>query len=129
LFGSDATDQDSLATHAVWKEAYIFSIPAALNSANAAPLMCAGAAVFTLLYQNGVNAAHAVGTVGIGGLGHLVIQFVAKMGCRVVVFSGTGDRREEAMKLGASKFYATKGKAHLKDEHTIDFLLVTTSYP
>ncbi|KAI5857833.1 putative NADP-dependent alcohol dehydrogenase C 2 [Tricharina praecox] len=128
IFGNHAVDQGSLSTQAIWKEAYIFAIPSALNPANAAPLMCAGATVFSPLYEHGVNGTHTVGIVGIGGLGHLAIQFAAKMGCRVVVFSSTEDKRDEAMKLGANEFYATKGKTHLDVEHPLDFLLVTTSF-
>jgi len=67
----------------------------------------------------------SVGVIGIGGLGHLTIQFAAKIRCPVVVFSGTEDKCEEAMKVGASEFYATKGK---DVKHIVDFLLVTTSY-
>lgn len=55
------------------------------------------------------KAYERVGIIGIGGLGHLAIQFAAKMGCDVAVFSSTEDKREEALKLGASEFYATKG--------------------
>lgn len=71
-----------------------------------------------------------VGIVGIGGLGHLAIQFAAKMGCDVVVFSSTEDKREEALKLGASEFYATKGVsdyAQLNVPKPVDRLLITTS--
>lgn len=66
--------------------------------------------------------------MGIGGLGHLAIQFASKMGCNVVVFSGSAGKREEAMRLGASEFYTAED---LKKEDTpkdfVDHLLVTTS--
>jgi D-arabinose 1-dehydrogenase-like Zn-dependent alcohol dehydrogenase len=71
-----------------------------------------------------------VGIVGIGGLGHLAIQFAAKMGCDVVVFSSTEDKRAEALQLGASEFYATKGVADFKElsvAKPIDRLIITTS--
>lgn len=128
MYGIHNQDQGSLATHAIWKEVYVFPIPAGMDPSDAAPLMCAGATIFAALYDHGVTATDTVGVVGIGGLGHLAIQFAAKMGCRVVVFSSTEDKREEAMKLGASEFYATKGLDKVEVEHTIDFLLVTTSY-
>ena len=69
-----------------------------------------------------------MGVVGIGGLGHLAIQFASKMGCNVVVFSSTEDKREEALKLGANEFYATKNVDKLEVAHKLDFLLVTTSF-
>lgn len=76
-----------------------------------------------------VTAGERVGIIGVGGLGHLAIQFAAKMGCEVVVFSGSDSKKEEATKLGAKEFYATKGvkELKLKDNRGIDRLLVTAS--
>ncbi|KAI5815154.1 NADP-dependent alcohol dehydrogenase [Pyronema omphalodes] len=128
MFGDANTDQGSLGTHAVWKEAYVFLIPESISPAHAAPLMCGGATVFSAIHNYGVKSTHTVGVVGIGGLGHLAIQFLAAMGCRVVVFSSTEDKREEALRLGATEFYPTKGVESLQVEHRCDYLLVTTSY-
>jgi len=62
-------------------------------------------------------------------LGHLAIQFAAKIGCDVVVFSGSEDKREEAMRLGAKEFYATKGVSDLTSfgMKPIERLVITTS--
>lgn len=65
--------------------------------------------------------------MGVGGLGHLAIQFAAKMGCDVVVLSGSNRKKDEAMKLGAKHFHATKGAKELKLDRPINHLLVTTS--
>lgn len=59
--------------------------------------------------------------------GHLAIQFASKMGCRVIVLSGTEKKKDEAMKLGAHEFVATKGAKELKVSHPLNRLLVTTS--
>lgn len=129
LYGYFDHDQGSFATHAIWKEDFVFKIPDALERQYAAPLMCGGATVFNALKSFGnVEITHRVGIVGIGGLGHLAIQFAAKMGCEVVVFSSTESKRDEAMKLGAKEFYATKGAKELKIGEPIDHLLVTTSF-
>jgi D-arabinose 1-dehydrogenase-like Zn-dependent alcohol dehydrogenase len=98
---------------------------------HAGPLMCGGATVFETLNRYGVLPTERVGIVGIGGLGHLAIQMAAKMGCEVVVFSGSDSKKEEALSLGATEFYATKGvdKLQLKDGKRIHHLLVTTSAP
>jgi D-arabinose 1-dehydrogenase-like Zn-dependent alcohol dehydrogenase len=122
-----STDLGSLASHAVISETFAFRIPDALDNLYAGPLMCAGATVFEPLYRYGVRAGDRVGIIGIGGLGHLAIQFANKMGCEVVVFSSTDNKREEAMKLGAHEFVATKGKAKLEGVRPIKHLLVTTS--
>ncbi|OJJ88327.1 uncharacterized protein ASPGLDRAFT_71408 [Aspergillus glaucus CBS 516.65] len=98
----------SVCSHDVRKEQWLFKIPDAISSLDAAPLMCGGGTVWVPLIEH-CKAYERVGIIGIGGLGHLAIQFAAKMGCDVVVFSSTEDKREEALKLGASEFYATKG--------------------
>jgi len=126
LYGYSDFDQGSFATHAVWKETFLFQIPEEVESANAAPLMCAGATVFNTLHSYGVEATHRVGVVGVGGLGHLAIQFAAKMGCEVVVFSGTNSKEGEARKLGAREFVAMKGVDKLKIK-PVNHLVVTTS--
>lgn len=95
--------------------------------------MCAGATVFAVLDGDfGIRASHTVGVVGIGGLGHMAIQFASKMGCRVVAFSGTEAKRSEALGFGAHEFYATGSLASSLADNVaptpqIDHLLVTTS--
>lgn len=119
----------SMASHAVWREDFLFQIPEAISSEHAAPLQCGGITVYTALMQYPVIAGQRVGVVGIGGLGHLAIQFAAKMGCEVVVFSGSDSKKDEAKKLGATEFHAMKGVKELKLERGIDRLLVTTASP
>lgn len=120
-------DQGSFASHAVWREAFVFKIPDNMNNEDAGPLMCGGSTVFNALHVAQVRPTARVGVVGVGGLGHLAIQFAAKMGCQIVVFSGTDNKKEEALKLGAVEFHATKGVKELKVEKPIDNLIVTTS--
>jgi D-arabinose 1-dehydrogenase-like Zn-dependent alcohol dehydrogenase len=127
LYGEAELDQGSFASHAIWHENFVFKIPDSIENKYAAPLMCGGATVFTALRMYDLKSTDRVGVVGIGGLGHLAIQFAAKMGCEVVVFSSTDSKKDEAMKLGATEFYATKGVKELKIERPIDQLLVTTS--
>jgi D-arabinose 1-dehydrogenase-like Zn-dependent alcohol dehydrogenase len=127
MYGYANLDQGSFASHAVWREAFLFKIPDALTDAEAAPLMCGGATVFNALHTYGVKPTDRVGVMGVGGLGHLAIQFAAKMGCDVVVFSGSDSKKDEAMKLGASEFVSMKGKTELNIGRKIDALLVTTS--
>lgn len=127
MYSEADLDQGSMATHGVWREDFLFRIPDSMRMEDAAPLMCGGATVFNALQFHGVKSTDRVGVIGIGGLGHLAIQFAAKMGCEVVVFSGTDSKREEAMKLGATEFHATKGQKEIKIDGQIDHLLVTTS--
>ncbi|KAJ5887404.1 hypothetical protein N7495_007445 [Penicillium taxi] len=127
MYANANLDQGSFGTHAVWREAFLFKIPDELTSEDAAPLMCGGSTVFNALHVAEVRSTARVGIVGVGGLGHLAIQFAAKMGCQVIVFSGTDSKKKEALELGATEFYATKGLKELKLEKPIDNLIVTTS--
>lgn len=127
MYGKADLDQGSFGTHAVWREAFLFKVPDNMSNEDAGPLMCGGSTVFNALHVAQVRPTARVGIVGVGGLGHLAIQFAAKMGCQVVVFSGTDSKKEEAIKLGAVEFYATKGVKELKISAPIDNLIVTTS--
>ncbi|GAP82979.1 putative alcohol dehydrogenase [Rosellinia necatrix] len=128
LYGYADLDQGSFGSHAVWREVALFRIPDGISDEDAAPLQCAGATVFSALHGYGTRADETVGVMGVGGLGHLAIQFAAKMGCRVVVFSGSDGKREEALRLGAHEFVvAARGGAPLAVDRPVDRLLVTTS--
>ncbi|KAJ0420223.1 chaperonin 10-like protein [Aspergillus carlsbadensis] len=127
MYSEKNFDQGSFASHAIWRESFLHKIPEALSDVAAAPLQCGGGTVFQAL--QGVKSTDTVGILGIGGLGHLAIQFAAKMGCRVVVLSGSERKREEAFKLGAHEFIATKGATSLSVKNRIDRLLVTAAVP
>lgn len=128
IYGQKNTDQGSFATHAVWREAFLHKVPEGMSDEAAAPLQCGGATVYAAL--QGVRPTDTVGILGVGGLGHLAIQFAAKLGCRVVVLSGSDRKREQAMQLGAHKFIVMgkdQKSEELGDGWTIDRLLVTAS--
>ncbi|KAF1937624.1 GroES-like protein [Clathrospora elynae] len=127
MYGQANLDQGSFASHGVWREAFLFKLPDELTDAEAAPLMCGGATVFNALYSYGIKPTDRVGVMGVGGLGHLAIQYAAKMGCDVVVFSGSDNKKDEATRLGAKQFVAMKGKNELNIGRPIDALLVTSS--
>jgi D-arabinose 1-dehydrogenase-like Zn-dependent alcohol dehydrogenase len=139
-FLRDDTDQGSFGSQVVWDQNALFHIPDELDSASAAPLMCGGVTVFggectvfgltnsgIAMALYGLRSTHRVGIIGIGGLGHLAIQFASKMGCQVVAFSGTESKRAEAMGFGAVEFHATRGLTEFKGVKPLDQLLITTS--
>ncbi|KAG1401708.1 hypothetical protein G6F60_006205 [Rhizopus arrhizus] len=66
--------------------------------------MCAGITVFNALYTSGVRPTDRVAVVGIGGLGHLALQFARAWGCHVTAISGSPDKKEEALGFGAHDF-------------------------
>ena len=79
----------------------VAAVPEELSSAEAAPLLCAGITVYNALRNSGIRAGDVVAVQGIGGLGHLAVQYAAKMGMRTVAISHSDSKKELATKLGA----------------------------
>ncbi|MDR3532607.1 MAG: alcohol dehydrogenase [Rhodopila sp.] len=80
------------------------SVPDELEATEAAPLLCAGITTFNALRNSGLKAGDLVAVQGIGGLGHLGVQFAAKMGCRTVAIARGTDKEPLARKLGAHHY-------------------------
>lgn len=83
-------------------------IPDELNSEEAAPILCAGIATFNALKKCGAQAGDVVAILGIGGLGHLAVQYARKMGFKVVAIGRGQDIVQEVMNLGAHVYVDTK---------------------
>ena len=111
-------------------EDFVLRIPEGLPLASAAPLLCAGITCDSPLRHFGVKAGDRVGVVGLGGLGHVGVRLAKAFGARVTVLSHSPSKREDAMKLGADAFIATRDPA-VFDQHadTFDFILDTVSAP
>ncbi|MFL5273004.1 MAG: alcohol dehydrogenase [Anaeromyxobacteraceae bacterium] len=83
-------------------------IPDGLDAAEAGPLLCAGVTTFNALRNSGARPGDTVAVQGIGGLGHLAIQFAARMGFRTVALSRGADKRALARELGAHEYVDTQ---------------------
>ncbi len=107
---------------------FVIPLPAKLDSENAAPLLCGGITVYNPLRTHGVNPSSRVGVVGIGGLGHLAIQFARAFGADVTAFSTSASKEAEALELGAHNFVNTRETKGLKAlAGSFDFILSTTN--
>jgi len=107
---------------------FAFPLPEALDSETAAPLMCAGTTVYSPFRYYDVRSASRVGVIGIGGLGHLALQFANAFGCEVTAFSSSRAKSEEAIILGAHHFVDTSEPEALeRAAGSIDFLLSTVN--
>ncbi len=82
-------------------------IPGELTPEEAAPLMCAGVTTFNALRNSGARPGDLVAVQGIGGLGHLGVQFASKFGFETVAIGRGGDKRSLALKLGARAYIDT----------------------
>ncbi|SDG58123.1 alcohol dehydrogenase [Psychroflexus sediminis] len=88
----------------------LVAVPDELKSEEAAPLLCAGITVFNALRNSGITAGDLVAIQGIGGLGHLAIQYAHKMGMKTVAISTSDDKKELATQLGAHHFINAKSE-------------------
>jgi alcohol/geraniol dehydrogenase (NADP+) len=105
-------------------------LPANVDPAKAGPLFCGGITVFTPIVDFGVRPTDRVGVVGIGGLGHLALQFLNKWGCEVWALTSSDSKRDEAMRMGAHHVVNSRDSAQLqKMAGALDFLIVTVNVP
>lgn len=95
------------ASHVRCQAMWAIPLPEELDPLAAGPLFCGGLTVFNPLVQFGISPLARVGIIGIGGLGHLAIQFAAKWGCHVTAFSSSADKEAEAKSLGAHDFVSS----------------------
>ncbi len=112
----------------VVNEHFVLKIPANLDPAGAAPLMCAGITTYSPIRRSGVSAGKKVGVVGLGGLGHMGVKFSHAFGAHVVVFTTSPGKQEDAFKLGADEVVVSKNAEEMR-KHTgsFDFILDTVS--
>lgn len=110
--------------------AWAVPLPDGLDPAKAGPLFCGGITVFNPFVQFDVRPTQRVGVVGIGGLGHLALQFANKWGCEVTAFSSSAGKTDEAKRLGAHAVVnSTDDKAMAKLAGTLDLVLVAVNVP
>jgi uncharacterized zinc-type alcohol dehydrogenase-like protein len=105
---------------------FAYRLPEAMPSEIASVLMCAGIAVYSPLRSYYAQNARKIAIVGVGGLGHLAIQFAHALGYQVTVISTSATKRQEALGFGADQFIASDDRATLAQlEFSFDLLLCT----
>jgi uncharacterized zinc-type alcohol dehydrogenase-like protein len=103
-------------------------LPDGVDLAKAGPLFCGGITVFNPIVQFDVRPTDRVGVIGIGGLGHLAVQFLAKWGCDVTAFTSTNAKADEAHQLGAHRVVNSRDPAQLESvASSLDFILSTVN--
>lgn len=107
---------------------FAIPVPKVLESENVAPLLCGGITVYAPLRNHLARPASRVGVIGIGGLGHMGLQFANAFGCEVTAFSTSKDKEAEARELGAHNFVNTRATGALKKvANSFDLILSTVS--
>src|SRR6266581_675070 len=107
-------------------ERFVLRIPANLDLAGVAPLLCAGITTYSPMRRWGVITGKKVGVVGLGGLGHLGVKFARAFGAHVVVFTTSPGKKEDALRLGADEvIISTIAEEMQKHAGTFAFILDT----
>jgi len=105
-------------------ERFVVSIPAHLNLAAVAPLLCAGITTYSPMKHWGVTRGKKVGIVGLGGLGHMGVKFAHALGAHTVVFTTSPNKVDDALRLGADEVVFSKDpEAMQKHAGSFDFIL------
>jgi len=111
-------------------ERFAHTVPANLNLAAVAPLLCAGITTYSPLRHWKVGPGMRVGIVGLGGLGHMALKFAHSFGAHVVQFTTSPKKKDDALKLGADDVVlSTDPEAMKAQTGTFDFILDTVSAP
>lgn len=126
VLGEGDYDNGTFGQFYIGKETFLHKIPENMPSEYAAPLQCAGVTVYTALKET-IEPGMRVGIYGIGGLGHLAIQYAAKMGTEVVVYSTSANKEQEARAWGASEFHLVS-TMYDTIKAPVDVLVITGSY-
>src|SRR6202048_3729951 len=117
-------------TEIVVADQFVLQIPAGLDPAGAAPLLCAGITTYSPLRQWNCKKGDRVGVVGLGGLGHMAVQLAASLGAEVTMLSTSKAKEADARRLGASGFEITKDpKTFEKLAGRFDLIIDTISAP
>lgn len=108
--------------------AWAVPLPEGVDPAKAGPLYCGGLTVFSPIVEFGIKPTDQVGVIGIGGLGHLALRFLAKWGCEVTAFTSNPSKVEEARSLGAHHVLSSKDSAAMRDAAgRFDFIISTVN--
>lgn len=109
-------------------EHFVLRVPANLDLAGAAPLLCAGITTYSPLRHWGITTGKKVGVVGLGGLGHMGVKLAHAFGAHVVVFTTSRGKTEDALRLGANEVVVSRNSDEMQ-KHTgsFDFILDTVS--
>lgn len=109
-------------------ENYVLRVPANLDAAAAAPLLCAGITLYSPLRHWKVEKGQKVGIVGLGGLGHMGVKLAAAMGAHTVMITTSPHKAQDAKKLGAAEVLISRDEADMA-KHAQSFDLIIDTVP
>lgn len=119
--------------HALYHRApshFMVKIPDGLDSSAAAPMLCAGITTFSPLQQHGAGPGKKIGVIGLGGLGHFAVLWAKALGVdKLVVISRKGEKRHDALRMGADVYIATDDESDwaMNNQASLDLIISTVS--
>jgi alcohol dehydrogenase (NADP+) len=114
--------------HIVVDESFTLRVPENLDLAATAPLLCAGITTYSPIKRWGIKPGDKVGVVGLGGLGHMALKFAHAFGAKVVLFTTSPGKVEDAKRLGADEVIISKNTAEMNTHAgTFDFIIDAVS--
>lgn len=118
-------------TEIVVDEKFVLHVPKKFKEnqlAAVAPLLCAGITTYSPLRHWKVSKGTVVGVVGLGGLGHMAIKLAKAMGAKVILFTTSENKKDDAKRLGADEVVISKNEAEMKKHlNSIDFIINTVA--
>lgn len=106
---------------------FVLSVNNKLELSSVAPLLCAGITTYSPLKYWGAGPGVKVGVIGLGGLGHMAIKIAKAMGAEIVLFTTSKDKRNDAIRLGASKVIVTTEDNIENSFYTCDLIINTVA--
>ena len=124
----DAITQGGYSSSIVVDRRYVLRVPASLDPAAVAPLLCAGVTTFSPLRHFDAGEGDVVGVVGLGGLGHMAVKLAKAMGAKVVVFTTSESKVAAALELGADQVVLSRDDAAMAAaDRTVDLIIDTVA--
>lgn len=124
--GLIVTGPGGFANYLLTDARFAFHIPDGIDAKVAGPLLCGGITVYSGLRYAGMSSGQEIGIIGVGGLGHMAVQFAKRLGNRVTVFTTSEDKAEFAHNLGADEaIVVPKGEAPPPPTRKFNILLST----
>ncbi len=107
---------------------FVYPLPLSMPAESAAVLMCAGLTVYSALRTHLTSSDLKIAVIGVGGLGHLAIQFAHALGCEVTAMSSSPDKAEQALAFGADHFVDATDRAAMRQlDYGFDVLVCTAN--
>ena len=111
--------------HLFMDSRFCFLLPAGISTEAGGPLLCGGVTVYSALKHAGMSGGQEVGVIGVGGLGHMAVQFASKLGNRVTVFTTSADKADFAGRIGAHETVVVRQGEKPAAKRPLDILLST----